>query len=142
MECSAVDDRSDSNRSRLTMRSMARLTGLVGLLAAAGTASGQGRGGGRGRGGGQPGGGGPDIRSRMELFSDALSLTGGRDESLTTGLTINFLRRPGAAALLAEARVLRRGRLPFAEVWIRAEGAEEPCAHVTSTWAAVAPPRG
>ena len=78
----------------------------------------------------------------MAVWVALLSLTGGRDESLTTGLTINFLRRPGAAALLAEARVLRRGRLPFAEVWIRAEGAEEPCAHVTSTWAAVAPPRG
>lgn len=77
----------------------------------------------------------------MAVWVALLSLTGGRDESLTTGLTINFLRRPGAAALLAKARVLRRGRLPFVEVWIRAEDSEEPCAHVTTTWAAVVPPR-
>jgi hypothetical protein len=42
---------------------------------------------------------------------------------------------------LAEATVLRRGRLPYAEVWLRAEGAAKPCAHATSTWAAVLPPR-
>ncbi|MBW8270701.1 PaaI family thioesterase [Caldovatus aquaticus] len=77
----------------------------------------------------------------MAVWCALLSLTGGRDESLTANLTINFLRRPGAAALLAEARVLRRGRLPFAEAWLRAEDAAEPCAHVTTTWAAVPPPR-
>jgi uncharacterized protein (TIGR00369 family) len=77
----------------------------------------------------------------MAVWVALLSLSGGRDESLTTSLTINFLRRPGSAPLQAEARVLRPGRLPFAEVWIRAEDAEEPCAHVTSTWAAVTVPR-
>ncbi|MBX6373944.1 MAG: PaaI family thioesterase [Acetobacteraceae bacterium] len=77
----------------------------------------------------------------MAVWCALLSLTGGRDESLTTNLAINFLRRPGAAPLLAEARVLRHGRLPFAEVWLRAEGAAEPCAHVTTTWAAVTRPR-
>src|SRR5262245_26443991 len=48
---------------------------VLGLLAAASPGSAQGRGGRGGRGGGQPGGG-PDVRSRMELFTDALSLTG------------------------------------------------------------------
>ncbi len=77
----------------------------------------------------------------MAVWVALLSLSGGRDESLTANLAINFLRRPGAAPLHAEARVLRRGRLPFGEVWIRAEDAEEPCAHVTTTWASVAPAR-
>ena len=45
------------------------------------------------------------------------------------------------AAADPRIRVLRQGRLPFGEVWLRAEDAADPCAHVTTTWTAVAPAR-
>jgi uncharacterized protein (TIGR00369 family) len=76
----------------------------------------------------------------MAVWAALLSLTEGRDESLTAHLAITFLRPPGPGPVLAEAQVLKRGRsLIYAEVWLRAEGADAPCAHVTSSWAAVAP---
>ena len=65
-----------------------------------------------------------------------LSLSEGRDESLTSNLNISFLRRVPPRAVLAEARVLKRGRLlAYGEVAIRSEGAEDVLAHVTTTWA-------
>lgn len=65
-----------------------------------------------------------------------LSLSEGRDESLTSNLNISFLRRVPPRAVLAEARVQKRGRvLAYGEVNIRSEGAEEVLAHVTTTWA-------
>lgn len=65
-----------------------------------------------------------------------LSLTEGRDESLTSNLNISFLRRVPPRPILAEARVLKRGRtLAYGEVNIRSEGAEDVLAHVTTTWA-------
>ena len=74
----------------------------------------------------------------VAMWAALLGLTGGRDESLTTSLTINFLRRPAPGPVLAEARVLKRGRLLFGEVVLRSEGRDEAVAHVTTTWAAAA----
>jgi uncharacterized protein (TIGR00369 family) len=76
----------------------------------------------------------------VAMWAALLGLTGGRDESLTTSLSINFLRRLPPGPVLAEARVLKRGRIIFGEVAIRSEGAAEVAAHVTTSWAAV-PPR-
>ncbi|MBU8542185.1 MULTISPECIES: PaaI family thioesterase [Roseomonadaceae] len=71
----------------------------------------------------------------MAMWAALLSVTDGRDESLTTNLTITFLRAPAAGAVCAEAHIIRRGRtLSYGEVLLRAEGATEPCAHVTSSW--------
>jgi uncharacterized protein (TIGR00369 family) len=65
-----------------------------------------------------------------------LSLSEGRDQSLTSNLTISFLRRVPPRAVLAEARVLKQGRtLAYGEVNIRSEGGEDVLAHVTTTWA-------
>jgi uncharacterized protein (TIGR00369 family) len=76
----------------------------------------------------------------VAMWAALLSLTEGRDESLTATLSITFLRAPRPGALLAEARVIKRGRsLAYGEIFLRAEGAEEPCAHVTTSWAAVTP---
>lgn len=73
----------------------------------------------------------------MAMWAALLSLTGGKDESLTANLAITFLRPPGARAIVAEARVIRKGRtLSYGEVLLRAEGEEAPCAHVTTSWAA------
>jgi uncharacterized protein (TIGR00369 family) len=55
--------------------------------------------------------------------------------AVTTNLSINFLRRPGAADLLAEARLMKLGkRLAVGEIAIRSVGAAELVAHATSTY--------
>ncbi len=73
----------------------------------------------------------------MAMWAALLSLTEGSDDSLTANLAITFLRPAGAGPVLAEARVIRRGRtLSYGEVLLRAEGAAEPAAHVTTSWAA------
>lgn len=53
----------------------------------------------------------------------------------TTSLTVHFLRRPKVAALIAQARIIKRGRrLSVVEVTVYTEGAEEPVAHATCTY--------
>ena len=55
--------------------------------------------------------------------------------AVTTNLNINFLRKPGAADLLAEARLMKLGkRLAVGEVAIRSVGELELVAHATSTY--------
>lgn len=78
----------------------------------------------------------------VAMWVALLSLTDGKDESLTSNLSIAFLRPPAPRAVLAEARVIKRGRtLSYGEVMLRAEGEDAPCAHVTTSWAA-GPRRG
>ncbi|WP_135467060.1 PaaI family thioesterase [Crenalkalicoccus roseus] len=78
----------------------------------------------------------------MAVWAALLSVTGGKDESVTSTLTANFLRPVGPGPALAEARLVKRGRrMVFAEVLLRAEGSEEIAMHVTSTWAVIAPAR-
>ncbi len=83
---------------------------------------------------------GPALMGLADLavWAALLSLTGGRDESVTSTMTVNFLRPVGANPVLAEARVVKRGRrMVFAEVLMRAEGSDDLAAHVTTTWAAI-----
>jgi uncharacterized protein (TIGR00369 family) len=55
--------------------------------------------------------------------------------AVTTNLSINFLRKPGAADLLAEAKLMKLGkRLAVGEVAIRSAGGVELVAHATSTY--------
>jgi len=55
--------------------------------------------------------------------------------AVTINLTINFLRKPPAADLFAEARLIKLGkRLAVADVGIRSEGEDELVAHATSTY--------
>jgi uncharacterized protein (TIGR00369 family) len=55
--------------------------------------------------------------------------------AVTTNLNINFLRKPGTRDLIAECRLLKLGkRLAVGEVIIRSDGADEPVAHVTTTY--------
>jgi uncharacterized protein (TIGR00369 family) len=75
----------------------------------------------------------------VAMWAALLGLTGGQDESLTTSLTIHFLRRLQPGPVLAEARVLKRGRIIVGEVLIRSEGSSDIAAHVTTSWAGVAP---
>ena len=78
----------------------------------------------------------------VAMWAALLSLTVGKDESVTSTMTVNFLRPAGDGPVLAEARVVKRGkRMVFGEVLIRAEGGEDLAAHVTTTWAVIAPAR-
>ena len=78
----------------------------------------------------------------IAIWGALLSTSGGRDDSVTSTMTVNFLPPAGCGPLLAEARIVKRGRRQlFGEVLIRAEGSEELAVHVTTTWVVIAPPR-
>jgi uncharacterized protein (TIGR00369 family) len=83
---------------------------------------------------------GPAIMGLADvaMWAALLSMTEGRDESVTSTMTVNFLRPVGAVPLLAEARLIKRGkRMVFGDILLRAEGAEAIAAHVTTTWAVI-----
>ena len=87
----------------------------------------------------RPGGtaSGPALMTLADvaIWVPELVATGGGDPTRTANLSIAFLRPAGDRGVLAEVRIVRRGRSGlYAEVWMRAEGEEKPCAHVTSTW--------
>ncbi|MBR0652922.1 PaaI family thioesterase [Roseomonas terrae] len=73
----------------------------------------------------------------VAMWAALFGVTCGRDESLTTSLTIHFMRRLAPGPVIAEARLLKRGRIIVGEVLIRSEASEEVAAHVTTSWAAV-----
>jgi uncharacterized protein (TIGR00369 family) len=69
------------------------------------------------------------------MYVTLLSAIGWVPLAVTTQLSINFLRRPAAADLIAEGRLLKLGRrLAVGEVIIRSDGQAEPVAHATSTY--------
>lgn len=79
----------------------------------------------------------------VAMWAALLGVTSGRDESVTSTMTVNFLRSFAPRPVLAEARLLKRGkRMVFGEVLLRAEGAAEVSAHVTTTWVVIAPGAG
>ncbi|WP_209378189.1 PaaI family thioesterase [Pararoseomonas baculiformis] len=94
----------------------------------------------------RPGGtaSGPSLMTLADvgIWVPLLVATGGADETRTAQLQISFLRPAGDAGVLAEVRIVRQGRMSlYAEVWMRGEGQEKPCAHATSTWLRAAGPR-
>ena len=69
------------------------------------------------------------------MYVAVFSAVGRQPLAVTTNLNINFLRKPGQADLIADAKLLKLGRrLVFGEVTIYSEGDEAPVAHVTSTY--------
>jgi uncharacterized protein (TIGR00369 family) len=69
------------------------------------------------------------------MYVAVLAAIGPQPLAVTTNLSINFLRKPARADLIAEARLLKVGkRLAVGEVTIHSDGAEAPVAHVTSTY--------
>jgi uncharacterized protein (TIGR00369 family) len=69
------------------------------------------------------------------LYVAVLSAIGWVPLAVTTNLTINFLKKPAARDLLAEARLIKLGkRLAVGEVGIRSDGQDDLVAHVTSTY--------
>lgn len=69
------------------------------------------------------------------MYVAVLSAVGWVPLAVTTNLNINFLKKPAARDLLAEARLIKLGkRLAVGEVALRSEGDADLVAHVTSTY--------
>ncbi len=74
------------------------------------------------------------------LYAAILANIGPVALAVTTSLSFNFLRKPGAHGLVAECRLLKLGRrLAVGEVRITATGADDLVCHATGTYAI--PPR-
>ena len=75
------------------------------------------------------------LLADVAMYVAVLASIGWVPLAVTTNLNINFLRKPGAADLLAEARLMKLGsRLAVGEVRIRSADAAELVAHATSTY--------
>ena len=71
----------------------------------------------------------------VAIYVLVLGLIGPVELAVTTSLNANFLRRPRAADLIDEARILKLGkRLAVGEVTIHSAGDDEPVCHVTATY--------
>jgi uncharacterized protein (TIGR00369 family) len=72
----------------------------------------------------------------MVMYAVVLSCVADAVGAVTSNLTMNFLRRPGQASMIADGRMLRLGRrLAFGEVEIFTEGDPDMVAHATATYA-------
>ena len=92
----------------------------------------------------RPGGtlSGPTMMALADyaMYVAVLASIGPVPLAVTTNLNINFLRRPGAADLLAEAKLMKLGkRLAVGEVAIWSAGSVELVAHATSTYSIPGP---
>ena len=70
----------------------------------------------------------------VALYAAVVSATG-ETRAVTASLTINFLRGCPAGDIVAEARLLKVGRLCTGEVTLTPRAGTEPVAHAVSTWA-------
>jgi uncharacterized protein (TIGR00369 family) len=69
------------------------------------------------------------------MYVAVFSAIGPQPLAVTTNLNINFLRKPAAADLIADARLMKVGkRLAVGEVTLTSAGSDEPVAHVTATY--------
>ncbi len=76
----------------------------------------------------------------VAIYVALLATIGWVPLAVTTNLSINFLKKPAARDLLAEACLLKLGkRLAVGEIDIRSEGEDDLVAHATSTYSI--PPR-
>jgi uncharacterized protein (TIGR00369 family) len=87
----------------------------------------------------RPGGtlSGPTMMALADfaMYVAVLSAIGWVPLAVTTNLTINFLKKPKARDLVAEARLLKLGkRLAVGEVGLRSDGEADLVAHVTATY--------
>ncbi|MEM8793080.1 MAG: PaaI family thioesterase [Pseudomonadota bacterium] len=74
------------------------------------------------------------------FYIATLAMIGREALTVTTNLNINFLRKPEPVDLIAEARILKLGKLlSTGDVTLCSEGSDKPVAHATTTYAI--PPR-
>lgn len=80
---------------------------------------------------------GPALMGLADVaaYAAILAVIGPVPLAVTTSFSINFLRKPGAGAVLAEASLLKLGRrLAVCEVSLRAGEDTELCAHAVTTY--------
>jgi uncharacterized protein (TIGR00369 family) len=71
----------------------------------------------------------------LTLYAAVLGQIGPVALAVTTSLTINFLRKPGQADLVADCRLLKLGkRLAMGEVGLLSDGSGALVAHATGTY--------
>ena len=71
----------------------------------------------------------------VAIYAAILGSIGEVPLAVTTNLSINFLRRPPAGDIYAQARLLKLGRrLAVGEVTLHSEGQEDPISHATGTY--------
>ena len=71
----------------------------------------------------------------LAMYAVVLAAVGRVELAVTTNLNINFLRKPAAVDVIAEARMLKLGRrLAVGEVELFSEGDPDMVAHVTATY--------
>lgn len=71
----------------------------------------------------------------LALYVAVLAQIGPVGLAVTTNLSFNFLRKPGQAALIGEARLLKLGkRLAVGEVALFSQGEPEMVCHATGTY--------
>ena len=76
------------------------------------------------------------------FYVAVLAMIGREPLTVTTTLTINFLRKPAATELRAEARILKLGRtLATGDVLVSSDGVAEPVAHAVVSYAVPPAPR-
>lgn len=69
----------------------------------------------------------------LALYAAVVGATG-QAGAVTASLTINFLRKSPAGAIIADARLLKIGRMTAGEVMLHGEHSSEPVAQIVSTW--------
>ncbi len=69
----------------------------------------------------------------LAMYAAVVGATG-NPEAVTSSLTMNFLRKCPPGVILAEARVLKTGRLCAGDVTLTAQGGDAVVAHSVSTW--------
>jgi len=69
----------------------------------------------------------------LALYAAVVGATG-NPQAVTASLTINFLRKAPAGGIIAEASLLKTGRLTAGQVFLSPEAGGEPVAQVISTW--------
>jgi hypothetical protein len=71
----------------------------------------------------------------LALYAAILAQIGPVGLAVTTSLSFNFLRKPGQAALIGEARLLKLGkRLAVGEVSLYSQGEPDLVCHATGTY--------
>lgn len=70
------------------------------------------------------------------LYIAVIASVGPKGLAVTTNMSINFMRKPPPADMIAECRLLKLGaRLAVGEVTLFSEGDDEPVAHAVGTYA-------
>lgn len=83
---------------------------------------------------------GPTLFTMVDAAAWLLTVAhlGADRDAVTSGATINFLRRPGLGDVVAEARLLKLGRrLTVTDVLVFSGGDERPVAHATVNYAPI-----